>query len=173
MTQPDKKPPITSGLKATSGAAKSAPVSRPQMPGAAGPRVRPASPTDAMPPPSAAQELANALAQTSWETGDANADDLSVLAPEAPKSMLGRTAKRSERDPLYARRTMIPILLTMGLILISAAAWIMIAGPESAIGDFVPHWGPVVLCGLGAITEILGVLNMVSVKNAIGSQSPR
>ena len=78
-----------------------------------------------------------------------------------------------KQDPLFFRRTAIPILLTAGVVLCIAGAIIRAAGPDSAIQDVAQKPAAVVLLVLGAILIALGVLNMLSVRHALRDLGPR
>jgi uncharacterized membrane protein YidH (DUF202 family) len=78
-----------------------------------------------------------------------------------------------KQDPLFFRRTAIPILLTTGVVLCAAGAFILAAGPDSAIQDVAQKPAAIVLLVLGAILIALGVLNMLSVRHALRYLGPR
>ncbi|HEY1922946.1 MAG TPA: hypothetical protein VGG44_09380 [Tepidisphaeraceae bacterium] len=69
-------------------------------------------------------------------------------------------------DPLFIRRTTIPILLTLGVILAGAAALLLFGGEDNALPDLFPGWVPIVFCVLAAICAGVALLNMLSVKTA-------
>ncbi len=73
-------------------------------------------------------------------------------------------------DPLHLRRTTIPILLTLGVILAGAAAILLFGGEDNALPDLFPGWVPIMFCVLASICLGLAVLNMLSVRNADGSK---
>lgn len=95
--------------------------SRPAFPGEeiAAPVTRPALPSDILPP----------IAQTGYDPDD------EVLAPPADPSVLGRFPHKPHHAHrgfgLEARRTMIPILLTCGVLLLVGGLLKFLTGPDS------------------------------------------
>lgn len=146
------------------------------------PRLRPAAPPDApnnigpgaSSKPilteveiSATQEIAEAL--TSAHRSEAahvvprttQPAPSSAHAPAARAQPGARTA-----DPLFVRRTIIPILLTGGVILAGAGALLLFDGEDNALADLFPGWVPIMFCVLASICLGFALLNMLSVKNA-------
>ncbi len=64
------------------------------------------------------------------------------------------------------RRTIIPILLTGGVILAGAGVLLLFGGEDNALSDLFPGWVPIMFCVLAFVCLGLGVLNMLAVKNA-------
>jgi hypothetical protein len=73
--------------------------------------------------------------------------------------------RNATHDLHFVRKTMIPILLTFGVILAGWAALILTAGEDNALGDMFPHWTPFALLALAAIFVLLAIFNMFAVKN--------
>jgi len=115
------------------------------------------------------QDFADALSHTAWDA--ARAEDASVIAPSPPVSALGlqRSASARGRDPLFLRRTLIPILLTAGLILAAFGVYLHLAGHDDALGDLLPSWAPMVFTGLGVLFMGVGILNALWVRQALAS----
>jgi hypothetical protein len=94
---------------------------RPAFPGEeiAPPVARPALPSDVLPP----------IAQTGYDPDD------EVIAPPPDPSVLGRMPHRPHHAPkgftLEGRRTMIPILLTCGVLLLVGGLLKFVTGPDS------------------------------------------
>ena len=95
------------------------------------------------------------------EMGDdmlgAPAPDASVFAP-----------RRSTRDliaerQLNNRRTLIPILLTCGVLLPAVGSLKWLRGPESAFTAW-PVWAPLLLAALGALMLFLAIVSMIQVR---------
>jgi hypothetical protein len=146
------------------------------------PRLRPVSPPESsnnigpgslsQPAPqsdteiSATQEIAEALSSAPWtEGGQAGA------SANAARSNTGAPMVRahgSNADPLAFRRTIIPILLTGGVILAGAGALLMFGGEDNALSDLFPGWVPIMFCVLASVCLGFGILNMLAVKNAKG-----
>ena len=191
MTEPDQNDPVSSSEMTNTNAASPMPVLNSIRPPSAGlphltlkpssappPRLRPAAPPDApnnigpgaSSKPilteveiSATQEIAEAL--TSAHRSEAahvvprttQPAPSSAHAPAARAQPGARTA-----DPLFVRRTIIPILLTGGVILAGAGALLLFDGEDNAF----PGWVPIMFCVLASICLGFALLNMLSVKNA-------
>jgi hypothetical protein len=156
---------------------------RPTIPAASrAPRAAPPPalghpPRSSAPTPASAsnrQHLADALSQTAWDA--ARAEDAAVIAPQPPVSALGlpRYIASRQRDPLRVRRTVIPILLTAGLLLAGAGTYLRLARASDTLSDMLPSWAPLVFIVLGVLSGLLGVVNVLSVRNALAAgRSPR
>jgi hypothetical protein len=73
------------------------------------------------------------------------------------------------RPPLYQtmkfRRTIIPILLTCGVLTLAFSSLKFVLGPDSIFSD-LPIWLPITLFTAGIVLLFLAVLNMLAVKHA-------
>ena len=99
----------------------------------------------------------------------APAPDPSVFAPRRPTRDL-----RADRQ-LHSRRTLIPILLTCGVLMPAVGALKWLRGPESPFAAW-PIWAPLVLAGCGLVLLLLAVVNMMQVRQmmrAAASRAPR
>jgi hypothetical protein len=67
-------------------------------------------------------------------------------------------------NPLEKRRTLIPILLSCGLILIFVGTFVLLSGPETAMSDLFPTWAAITLLVLGGVTLMLTGINMLYVQ---------
>ena len=90
----------------------------------------------------------------------APAPDVSVFAP-----------RRSTRDlitdrRIHSRRTLIPILLTCGVLLPAVASLKWLRGPDSPFAAW-PIWAPLVLGGCGVMLLLLAIANMVQVRHML------
>ncbi|HUB23996.1 MAG TPA: hypothetical protein VL992_01105 [Tepidisphaeraceae bacterium] len=67
-------------------------------------------------------------------------------------------------DPLYKRRTLIPILLTLGVLFcgLGGAQWMI--DPEYPFSASNLLWSAILLPGLGGILLALAIVNMIEVK---------
>jgi hypothetical protein len=76
-------------------------------------------------------------------------------------------AKRKVPDPLYKRRTMIPILLTLGVLFsgLGGAQWVI--DPEYPFSASNLIWSALLLPALGAVLLALAILNMLHVKRRL------
>jgi hypothetical protein len=76
---------------------------------------------------------------------------------------------RQNRPPLYQtmtfRQTIIPVLLTCGVLTLATSSLKFAAGPDSIFSD-LPLWLPITLLLAGVILLLLAVLNMLAVKHA-------
>jgi hypothetical protein len=86
------------------------------------------------------------------------------IAASSPTAA-GAKIRAAAHDPFFIRKTMIPILLTFGVILAGWAALILTAGEDNALGDMFPRWTPIALLALAAIFVLLAVFNMLALKN--------
>ena len=105
-------------------------------------------------------------------------DDDAVLIPDlaperlASTSLYGATRTDSRAGgtrSLRFRRTMIPILLTCGLIFPTLAALWFATGPEHVVRR-TGMWLPVTLVVLGAVFLLLAVINMIQVRHLIAQR---
>jgi hypothetical protein len=149
------------------------------------PRLRPAAPPDSsnnIGPGSSRPVLSEAEISATQEIADAlTTAHLTQNAPVVPRTTqpvpssarapMARTRPGAHAaDPLHLRRTTIPILLTLGVILAGAAAILLFGGEDNALPDLFPGWVPIMFCVLALICLGLAVLNMLSVRNADGSK---
>jgi len=67
-------------------------------------------------------------------------------------------------DPLFLRKTLIPILLTLTLILAGFGALLIFSGPDNALPDLFPAWMPLALFILAALFLILATINILSLR---------
>jgi hypothetical protein len=113
------------------------------------------------------------LSRTAWDA--ARAEDAAVIAPAPPVSSLGLHHFHAprEHDPLFVRRMIIPILLTLGLLLCGAGTYLCVAGADDALSDLLPPWAPMAFIALGAMSLALGILNMLWVRQALTRPRPR
>ncbi len=100
------------------------------------------------------------------------ADDQAVLAPAAPIEFMAHRPRivRPKHVPLHKqmgfRQTIIPILLTLGVLLPAIAVMRYVMGPDSMIGSLAP-WYSYILLAVGALMLVLAVINMIQVKNQL------
>jgi hypothetical protein len=98
-------------------------------------------------------------------------DTLNLPAP-SPDMLVHRPAPPRPKRELLSRtlgfkQTLIPILLTMGVLMIGIAAWSFALGEESPIaGDRVIHLS---LLAIGVVMLGFGVLTMFQVKSQLNS----
>ncbi|HSV13678.1 MAG TPA: hypothetical protein VLI90_05425 [Tepidisphaeraceae bacterium] len=189
IQQPQAQPARSPAPSAAKPAAK--PAARPAAAGAARPQrpttpaPRPAAPTKAEPlPPSVSAPAETPLdVNLSSEAGMVlppeqpeiidDDDSVNIPAPDAtvfaPRPRT-RPALRTGRSVIYQtiefRRTIIPILLTCGTLVILFGSLKYTLGPDSALAE-LPSWLPVVLFITGAVLIALAVVNMLSVKHQL------
>jgi hypothetical protein len=92
----------------------------------------------------------------------APAPDASVFAPR--RSTRDLVAERRIRN----RRTLIPILLTCGVLMPAVGALKWLRGPESPFSVW-PIWAPLALIGFGIVLLLLAVANMMQVRRMMQS----
>jgi hypothetical protein len=107
-------------------------------------------------------------------------DDDAVLIPELAPERLASASRYGAARPtsraggtrsLFFRRTMIPILLTCGLIFPALAAMWFTSDHDHVVRRTGP-WLPVALVALGAVFLLLAVINMAQVKHLMTRQRP-
>ena len=175
MARPSPKPRLDPGK---SGA-------RPQRPTT--PAPRPAAPSSSSwvpsgeptPPPAAPDD---SLAAATVDLGTQEPTEQSVIlddddavivpAPDAAVFAPRHTGRGSyRRSALYQtiefRRTIIPILLTCGVLTIAFGMLKYALGEDSPLSE-LPSWLPVVLFITGALLLALAVTNMLSVRHHLG-----
>ena len=102
------------------------------------------------------------------------AGDEMLAAPPPDPSVFA--PKRSTRDlvadrRIHNRRTLIPILLTCGVLLPAVGSLKWVRGPDSPFASW-PVWAPVVLALCGLVLLTLAVGNMVQVKHMMQRSAP-
>ena len=75
-------------------------------------------------------------------------------------------AQTARQKSINFRRTLIPILLTSGVLMLAFGMLKFVIGPDSSLSD-LPTWISAVLFLLAAILLGFAALNMVSVKKAL------
>jgi hypothetical protein len=118
---------------------------------------------------SATQEIAEALSSPQGREAARATGPSTKAAPSDARAPITRANQRAGgADPLVFRRTIIPILLTGGVILAGAGALLMFGDEDNALSDLFPGWVPMMFCVLALICLGFGVLNMLAVRNAKG-----
>jgi len=152
---------------------------RPPSPGAAPPTPKPsAAPAPRLRPtaPAARGDAPLPSAEVQASPTDQLADMLAAQRSNAAKTSASsashaKVAARAQ-DPFFFRKTIIPILLTFGIILAGWATLILTAGDDNALGDMFPRWTPIALSALALIFFLLAALNMLAVRKD-EANSPR
>ncbi len=99
-----------------------------------------------------------------WGTTEARADDDTMMAPRPDPQMLGHVRSRKTAvSTSNIKRTMIPILLTIGMLLILFGALKYVRGPDSPYAA-LPGSIVITAFGGGAVLLVFAVLNMLQVK---------
>ena len=139
---------------------------KPKPSAAPPPRLRPTA------PPTAANDIGPA--RESAAPGDA-ADEIAQMFSGGEVSLISSgfgggaatspgNKPRQRDDPLFIRKTLIPILLTFGVVLAGGGVLLLCGGQDNALADLFPGWTPIALFVLAAIFLILAGLNMLSIK---------
>jgi hypothetical protein len=153
----------------------------PKPSAAPAPRLRPTAPREAAmvpgisapegPPLSAADEIAGMFSSSGVrEAADVQMsfDSRQVLGagtfPAATAS--AKKIGKGFADPLFFRRTTIPILLTLSVVLAGWGILLVTSGQDNALPDLFPAWTPLALFSFAAIFLLLASFNILSVKNA-------
>ena len=156
-------------------AVPSAETARPQRPAA--PSLRPAAPVARAAPKPVAPS--NELIVPAIEDQPIVMDDDSVImdAPDASVFAAKRPlklAKKIDRAALYRtigyRQTLIPILLTCGVLMLVFAALRPVLGPDSALAE-LPAWVPALLAVTGLVLLGFAGLNMASVRTELAERA--
>ena len=110
------------------------------------------------------------------------ADDDTAIVPPPDSSVFAagyrtRAAARLRHSGIFVRQTMIPILLTCGVMLpMLAALWFRL-DDDSALRLGAGRWLPITLTCVGAVMLVLAVLNMLQVRHLLrtplAQQQPR
>jgi len=153
----------------------------PKSSAAPAPRLRPTAPREAAmspgisvpegPPLSTADEIAGMFSSSAVrEAADVQAsfDSRQVLSANvSPAALASRTkVAKGFADPLFFRKTTIPILLTLGVVLAGWGILLVTSGQDNALADLFPAWTPTALFSFAAIFLLLASFNILSVKNA-------
>lgn len=90
-----------------------------------------------------------------------DASTLDRAAPSVPSRAKPRAALD---DPMFFRRTIIPILMTFGVVLLFWGFLLITSGQYNALPDLLPAWSPYALFGAGAVFLVLAIINILSMK---------
>ncbi len=101
-------------------------------------------------------------------------DTLNMPAPSA-EMLAHRPRPPRARGELLSRtvgfkQTLIPILLTMGVMLAGIAAWSFALGEESPVA--AEGWITVAVLGIGAVMLVLAVITMLQVRSQLNRTGP-
>lgn len=118
---------------------------------------------------SATQEIADALSNSQRTGGDVIQGSADSIPAGAAAPMAKTHSRASCNDPLFIRRTIIPILLTCGVILAGSGVLLLFGGEDNALSDLFPAWTPFMFFLLAFIFLGFGALNVLAVKNAKSS----
>jgi len=145
---------------------------RPQRP--AVPTVRPASPT----PPNLApsDDVADPFETDLIDDGDDVVlipdHDASAFAPRPkPAASAEALAKAARRKRVEFRRTLIPVLLSCGVLTIAFGLAPLGMGPDS-ISATLPRWVTPTLVATGVVLLVLAGLNMAGVRALLAAERP-
>ena len=132
--------------------------------------VRPSAPLrPAVPPPIAAPQAP--VEQPPQDRFVVEAED-SVIMPEMPVEALGHPVHHVARERMHylrsigVRRTFIPILLTLGLMLIAASTVRYFVGEDAPLSA-LPTWSPIVGYIVGGMLLIVASLNILQVRSEL------
>jgi hypothetical protein len=94
--------------------------------------------------------------------------DPSVFAAAVARHARAHTSQRAAR--LGLRRTLIPILLTCGVMLPTLAVLWLRLEPEDPLRAGTGTWTPLVLAGLGLLLLAIGILHMLQVRHLLRAE---
>jgi len=106
-----------------------------------------------------------------YDDGDAvivpapSAEYLAHTHPTVP----GRAPAMANYQKLDYKRTMIPILLSVGVCMVGLGVTKWLFGEDTKLGN-MPIWAPFVLFFFALVSWVFGVLMMLQVKNALDQQ---
>ena len=106
----------------------------------------------------------------------ANASSDEILAAPAPDASVFASRRptrdlRAERQ-IHTRRTLIPILLTCGVLMPVVGALKWLRGPESPFAAW-PVWAPIALAACGVVLLLLAFGNMMQVRQLMRAAKRR
>jgi hypothetical protein len=96
------------------------------------------------------------------------APEASVFQVKSPNTLAYARAKVAAKRSLEFRRTLIPVLLTSGILMLGFASLKLVADPDSSLVA-VPIWVPALLVVGAVIFLALAVVNMLSVKQQMAA----
>jgi hypothetical protein len=101
-------------------------------------------------------------------------DDTLNLPSPSPESLAYRRNAPGPKRQLASRtvgfkQTLIPILLTLGILLSGIAIWSLMLGEESPVATAT--WIPIALVAIGVIMLVFGVITMLQVKAQLDRQA--
>jgi hypothetical protein len=112
-------------------------------------------------------------AMSEEEAAEAEADDM-MMAPAAPVEYLAHTPAKPKHDPrlqvlksLSFRRTLIPILLTTGALLLVLCAGVFVVGADSPFANLRTSanvWIPIAMAITALLLLGLAAFNMLHVR---------
>jgi hypothetical protein len=96
-------------------------------------------------------------------------DTLNLPAP-SPEMLAHRPLQPRAKGELISRtvgfkQTLIPILLTLGVMMAGIAAWSFVLGEESPVA--AAAWIPMAVLGIGALMLVLAVITMLQVRSQL------
>ena len=94
------------------------------------------------------------------------APDAAVFAPKRRSQPAARVGHSAMYQTIEFRRTIIPILLTCGTLMLAFGSLKYTLGQDSALAE-LPGWLPIVLFTTGTVLITLAVMNMLSVKHQL------
>jgi hypothetical protein len=119
-------------------------------------------------PLSAADEIAGMFKPgRPAEAGDSQASfDPAMMAPAAPPAHALIKPVSGFDDPLFFRKTIIPILLTFGVILLCWGILLLTCDQSNALADLFPGWTPFAMLGAALVFLALAIFNILSIKRS-------
>ena len=139
---------------------------RNERPDSPSPRSRPARP----PAPRPAVEAPRTPPRSDDDTAIVPPPDARVFA----SGYAAQASRRGDRTGLFGRRTMIPVLLTCGVMLPALAAMWFGLDDDSPLKFGGEKWLPITLIGVGSVMLALAVIDMLQVRHMLrAARDPR
>jgi len=139
---------------------------KPKPSAAPAPRLRPSVPPTAsdIGPAGASAASGDAADEIAQMFSGGEASLVSSGFGGGAATSLGNISRHRD-DPLFIRKTLIPILLTFGITLAGGGFLLLCGSEDNALADLFPAWTPIALFVLAAIFLILAALNALSIKS--------
>ena len=173
--EPSQRPAMPASRPADPGVPRSAPPSAPANVTASPPaaRSRPAGPARPAVP---GQPASHGYEQEVFDDGDDTVLDGLPATPLDYRGPKPAAAARPRKPPIFKtlgfRRTVIPVLLTTGFMMLAmcAARWVV---DEEAPLALLPGWTGILLLVTGAVLIVLAVANMMLVRAELAKRTAK
>jgi len=91
---------------------------------------------------------------------------MNIPAPAVSSAAAKARARRALLESLFVRRTLIPILLTLGALMLGlGGAWFVL--PQDSPFRMVGQELPIAMLAIGPVFLVVAILNMLQVRSAM------